>query len=453
MATPSSQSIQIGDPSSRFHATDDVHRLNFAWLIRLRWVAIIGQTAVILTTATFWGFDFPYWILGLILCVEIVSNLALVGWAKTGRPRHEALVTVVLFADIAFLTALLYFTGGASNPFALLYLIHVALAALVLRALWTWIITAICTLSYVGLYFFTTTIEQLPWGPPPPITTLETQGRLVAFFISAMVLAFFVNMIQKALSRRDQELIRARDAQMRNEKLASLATLAAGAAHEFSTPLSTIALVATELQRGLEKVEAAPHFVEDAELIRDQVERCRDILRQMSADAGESMGEIARPVAISRLIELTLDGCRDRKRVQVCIKTDREASLSVPATALAQALRGLVNNAIEASPALALVNLTAWEETGRIVLEVSDTGTGMTPEVLLRVAEPFFTTKETGQGMGLGVFLATTLVEKIGGNLSVQSVLGEGTTAKVELPCSAEQSKPLESPQEGVVYG
>ena len=420
----------------RLRGADDVHRLNFGWLIRLRWVAIIGQTAVILATSLIANLNFPYWILAVILFVEILSNLALIAWARTGRPRHEALVAVVLFADLAFLTALLYFTGGASNPFSLLYLIHVALAALVLRPLGTWSITTISIVAYFGLYFFYFSTDQLPWGPPAAMTTLEAQGRMVAFLVCALVLAFFVNMIQKALTRRDEELIRVRDAQMRNEKLASLATLAAGAAHEFSTPLSTIALVANELQRGLQKEDLPTHYAEDAVLIRDQVERCRDILRQMSADAGESMGEIARPVAINQLIEHTLDGCRDSSRVQVEIRTDRSAQLRVPATALGQALRGLVNNALEASDDDTPIFLTAHEIDDRIVIQIIDQGIGMPAEILERVAEPFFTTKETGQGMGLGVFLARTLVEKIDGSLLITSTPGEGTVAEVQLPCT-----------------
>lgn len=430
-------------PMRREHlrSTADVHRLNFAWLIRLRWVAIIGQSAVILASRLMADVDFPYLILATILFVEVLSNLALIAWARTGRPRHEALGALVLIADIVFLTALLFFTGGANNPFSLLYFIHVALAALVLKPLWTWLVTVISIGAYIGLYFFHFS-AHLPWASPSEILTIETQGKWVAFIVTAAVIAFFINMIQNALTRRDQELIQARDAQMRNERLASLATLAAGAAHEFSTPLSTIALVANELQRGLENEDIASHYVEDTELIRDQVERCRDILRQMSADAGESMGEIARPVALKELIEHTLEGCRDARRVVVSIETARHAALTVPPTALGQALRGLVNNALEASSSQQTVNLIAREENEEIVVEIRDQGVGMTPEVLDRAAEPFFTTKEAGQGMGLGIFLARTLVEKIDGRLHLRSSTDEGTTVEVFLPGSQLDSPP-----------
>lgn len=427
----------------RLRAAPEVHRLNFAWLIRLRWVAFVGQTAVIIASWAFLGLQLPFAILALILLLEVLSNVGLIAWARgTERPHHEAMGALVLIADIVFLTALLFFTGGAANPFSLLYIIHVALAALVLSPLYTWAVAFVSAVAYIGIHFFPGTADYLPWAAPPDLNTLEVQGSWVAFVVSAAVIAFFINMIQKALGERDEELMQMRDAQMKNEKLASLATLAAGAAHEFSTPLSTIALVSNELQRALDDEDIPDRYAEDAALIRDQVERCRDILRQMSAEAGESMGEFARPVSVAELIEHILDGCRDRDRVDVTIETERTTALTVPPSAVGQALRGLVNNALEASDDDQHVRLTALEDNGDLVIRVVDDGHGMIPEVLDRVDEPFFTTKEAGDGMGLGVFLARTVVEKLDGTIIFDSAPHEGTTAVVRLP----HVPPAESP-------
>ena len=431
-------------PLEVLRASRDIHSLNFAWLIRLRWVAITGQTAVVIASWAFLELALPYFILAAILVVEVISNLALIAWGRTGKPRKEPMVALVLLADIVFLTTLLAITGGAANPFGLLYLIHVALAALVLRPLWTWGVTLVSAIAFVGLHFVSETAHYLPWATQPDIWSLETQGRWMAFVVSAGVIAFFINMIQKTLNDRDHELRQIREAQLRSEKLASLATLAAGAAHEFSTPLSTIALVAKELERGLEREEIAEHYVKDAALIRDQVDRCRDILRQMSADAGELPGEFARPVAVSELIEHILDGSLDRDRVDVVLITDRQASLTVPPTALGQALRGLVNNALLADPQQP-VELRAHDDGDDLLLQICDRGVGMPPSVLERVGEPFFTTRETGAGMGLGVFLARTLVEKIGGDLHFESQVGEGTCVTVRLPGTTAAASALDS--------
>lgn len=433
----------VGSSLDALQAPSDIHQINFAWLIRLRWAAFFGQSAVIIASGVGLGLALPYTVLVAILLLEVLSNLALIGWAKTASAHREAMGALVLMADIVFLTVLLFFTGGPANPFSLLYLIHVALAALVLRPLWTWAVTVISIAAYIGLHFVPTTAESLPWAQAPDIWQLETQGRWVAFVVSASVIAFFINMIQRALTQRDEELLRARREHMKNEKLASLATLAAGAAHEFSTPLSTIAIVSNELKRGLESQDAPQRFTDDAALIRQQVERCRDILQQMSADAGESMGEIARPVAIETLIDHTLDGCRDPERVDVHIESDRDAKLTVPPTALGQALRGLVNNALEASDRDQHIEFMARTSDDELIVEISDDGTGMAPEVLQRVDEPFFTTKTTGDSMGLGVFLARTLIEKIDGTMSIDSVPGEGTDVVIRLPDPPDSDSPL----------
>ena len=427
----------------RLRTAPDVHRLNVAWLIRLRWVAFVGQTGVIIAAGLLLGLELPFGILAAILGLEVLSNLALIAWARQGRSEHEAMAALVLIADIVFLTALLFFTGGAANPFSLLYFIHIALAALVLSPLWTWGVVAVSAGAYIGLHFFSESARYLPWATAPDIWTLDTQGRWFAFVVSAGVIAFFINMIQKALVERDRELIRIRDEKMRNEKLASLATLAAGAAHEFSTPLSTIAIVSNELRRGLEDQEIPARFVDDAALIRDQVERCRDILHQMSADAGESMGEAARPLSAAELAARTLEGCRDAGRVDVDDRTPAGTETTLPPTALCQALRGLVNNALEASDDDQTVDFVVRHGDGELIIEICDRGCGMEPEVLERVAEPFFTTKEADEGMGLGVFLARSLVEKIDGSLTIDSTPGQGTDIIVRLPERLPADSPL----------
>ncbi|MFU8802252.1 MAG: ATP-binding protein [Bradymonadaceae bacterium] len=414
-------------------APGEVLRLNLAWIIRLRWVAIIGQTGVILAAHSVFDLDFPYSILFFILIIETLSNGALVLWARRlPRPR-ESLVGFVLVFDIFFLTSLLYWTGGSFNPFSLLYFIHIALAALVLRSIWTWVVTLLCILGY-GALFFIYSQHDLDWVLRPQLWDIETQGRWAAFAVTAGVLAFFINRIQLALTRRDSEIIRIRDSQIRSERLAALATLAAGAAHEFSTPLATIAVVAGELERGLERADAEPTLVEDTRLIRAEVERCRHILQQMSAGAGESPGELATTVCIGTLVDVTLDGLSRAHRVDFIVDATPTFAMRVPLTALGQALRGLLNNALDASAPEQTVELVIGAEQDTLCLEIRDQGRGISPELLDRVGEPFFTTKSPGQGMGLGVYLARSLVETIGGELEMSSTVGSGTTVRVRIP-------------------
>jgi two-component system sensor histidine kinase RegB len=269
--------------------------------------------------------------------------------------------------------------------------------------------------------------------------SMHVQGMWVAFAVAAVFIVYFIQRVRGALAERDAELTEARAASARHEKLASLATLAAGAAHELATPLSTIAVVAKELERALGAVapDAAP--VADARLIREQVERCRAILSQMAADAGESTGEALATVAITTLLDAAVADLTPPARVRrdISAATATAAVVRVPPRALTQAFRGVLKNALEASTVDGdiTVHLVADRNTWRLALQ--DSGGGMTPEVLARAGEPFFTTKNgdgLSRGMGLGLFLARIVLERLGGGLEIDSAPARGTTVTLVLP-------------------
>jgi two-component system sensor histidine kinase RegB len=277
------------------------------------------------------------------------------------------------------------------------------------------------------------------------IMDMHLQGMWVAFGIAAAFIVYFVSRVTRDLAAREAELVRVRSAASRNEKLAALATLAAGAAHELATPLSTIAVAAKDLERSLEPaaLSAAPSaMAEDVRLIRSEVDRCRGILRQMSVEAGQSNGEGVVPTRPEQLVELALEGLGQRARVDVAIDdAARERSLHLPAQALALALRGVLKNALEAAGPSGRVGLRVMSDDsagGCCTIVVRDEGAGMPASVLARVGEPFFTTKEPGQGMGLGVFVARALCEQIGGKLEIESAQGRGTTVRMSVNAKME---------------
>lgn len=221
----------------------------------------------------------------------------------------------------------------------------------------------------------------------------------------------------------------------RNERLASLVTLAAGAAHEISTPLATIAVTAREIERDARNRLGAGGIGEDASLIRAQVERCRLILDRMGAKGADTAGEVPAPVAIEDL----LDRVRDRfseelERIRVTVPAGFPSTCVLPARATIEALAALVKNALDASAQHQPVELNASRRGERVQFIVRDHGVGMSPETLERVAEPFFTTKPTGLGMGLGAFLAHAFAQHLGGSLAFESDLGNGCTATLSLP-------------------
>ncbi|HXU61882.1 MAG TPA: ATP-binding protein, partial [Polyangia bacterium] len=334
-------------------------------------------------------------------------------------------------------SALLYFTGGPENPFSFLYLVPIAIAAITLRSAWTWALVFLSLASSAVLF-----VQHRPLptnGDHASHMALHLRGMWVAFSVAAAFIVYFLLRVRRALGLRDAELESSRNLAARQQRLASLATLAAGAAHELATPLSTIAVVAKELERQAARAGLDP---EDVRLMRDEVERCRRILARMRTDAGDPAGERFAKVSVRDLLADCLD---DPAGDRVALSVDdaaAEAAAALPRRAFAQALRGLVDNARQASPAGTAVSLRVASDAQRrgVVFEIADRGPGIPASVLDRVGEPFFTTKPAGRGMGLGVFLARAIVERAGGELSIASVPGQGTTARLWVPRCEERA-------------
>ncbi|ABC81379.1 periplasmic sensor signal transduction histidine kinase [Anaeromyxobacter dehalogenans 2CP-C] len=422
-------------------------RLNLSWLVQLHWWAILGQATIVVGAQSWTHFGLPMGTLVAVMVLEVIGNIVLGAWARRAEVTDRDIALVMLI-DAVVLTVLLDLTGGASNPFSTLYLVNVALAAVLLPSAWSWLLMAASLTGFASLF-----VHEHFAGVSHHIRThmdhaqtmaAHLRGMWVAFALAAVFVVFFVQRVTRALAAREGELQAARSQALRREKLASLATLAAGAAHELSTPLSTIAVVAKELQRAI-PADASSELHDDLQLVRDQVARCREILDRMAAHAGENVGEPFAQMRARDWVDAALDGFRWPQRVEVRIDPSAQAAALVgPQRGLAEALRGLLKNAVQASPPDAQVTLLVTAPPGRIQVTVRDRGRGMTPDVLSRVGEPFFTTKVPGEGMGLGLFLTRALAEQLGGEFNITSTPGDGTEARIELPVSTagERSSP-----------
>jgi two-component system sensor histidine kinase RegB len=265
---------------------------------------------------------------------------------------------------------------------------------------------------------------------------LHLRGMWIAFGVAAAFIVYFLRRVSRALAEREAELEVSRNLVARQERLAALATLAAGAAHELSTPLGTIALVAKELEREVARLGSPDQLADDVRLVRAQVDRCRAILERMCVDAGEMRGEGFVPATVRELVDASLTGLTTGSPIRAEIAPDLEGvSLRVPARAISEAIRGVLKNAQEASsPSGVPVKLLVRRIDRAVTFAVEDRGPGMPAAVLDRVGEPFFTTKPIGQGMGLGLFLARAVLERVGGSLSFDSMVGRGTTAVLRVP-------------------
>jgi two-component system sensor histidine kinase RegB len=411
--------------------------INLSWLVKLRWAATIGQVVAIGVVHEGMGIRLRLAPLLALIALGLATNVVAFAWTARGRRVAPWALPALMIFDTLLFTLLLHQTGGPFNPFSFLYLVYIALAAVVLPARLTW---ALVFLSLACSGFLFLDYEELPLGRMSHDEHMRIHliGMWVAFGVAAAFIVYFLLRVTVALTQRNAELDQAKSQVARQEKLASLATLAAGTAHELATPLSTIALVARELDRELSdpsKLEAARA---DAKLIREQVQRCRTILDGMSARGGEFAGESHARVDLSAVVGEAVSELAKKPPIRVDLgDVAKSCKVEAPPRALALTIQNLLKNAQDASAEGQEVVLSATIAGSRVCIEVRDEGTGMPREVLERVGEPFFTTKPPGGGMGLGLFVSRAMVERLGGELRVTSTPSKGTCVTIDLPVEA----------------
>jgi two-component system sensor histidine kinase RegB len=407
------------------------------WIVRLRYGMAIGQIVTALFVRYVLGVDIPLGAIALAPALVGASNLLLA--ARVRHPdvsRWIATSTLVAWAfvlDTLCLTFLLMLSGGPTNPFSLLYLVHITLSAIILTKRWTWLLGALSTLCFGLLFRIYRPIPALEMHHPADGTNLHLIGMWIGFGVAAVLVALFSGKISELLRQHENSLLAMQTELAKRDRLASLATLAAGAAHELNTPLATIAVVARELELFATNTSPNDAVAEDSRLIRTEVDRCREILWRMSVQGAQPAAHASESVEAGELLD---DVCREIQqpgRVQISFP-DQPVALTVPRRAVAQALIALTRNALEASAPNSTVRVTARQAGERFQFVVADNGKGMSSNTLRRIGEPFFTTKEPGKGMGLGTFLVRTLAEQLGGRLTFESTPQAGTLATFELP-------------------
>lgn len=429
------------------------------WLLHLRWFAVAGQLVTILASELLTDVQLPFdQLLGLV-AVTAITNFLYGFWLHTLReetrsagdraipisivdaPPGEELLKLhrvalaLMLLDLVTLTAMLFVSGGVGNPFSFFYFVNLAVGGVMIQRRAAWLLTVTAIVGYTVLLIDSVPVAGLNTFTPSGLDT-QTVALMLAFATCATVVTYFVTRTAGELKERERQLLRTQAAQAASHRLEGLTTLAAGAAHELATPLSTIDVIVRELSRHLEDCQKPESVDTDLKLIDAQLEMCRQILQRMRSAAGDSMAHRWDRTTVGDLIDTTLEGIRDPHRVVVHDGTEAVESqtLWVPQEAVAQAVRNLIHNGLDASGDSGRVRVEPRLIGDRLQLSVLDSGQGMSEEVLGRASDPFFTTKEPGRGIGLGLFLTRNVISQLGGELEFRSTLGQGTEAIVTIP-------------------
>lgn len=395
----------------------------------MRWGALAIEAAAVLIATQALGVELPQVPTWSIVAIGVLSNV----WLASRKERAGHL-GAFLVLDVVLLTGLLYLSGGATNPFSVIYVVYIAMSAVMLTPKWTWTIAGLSIVSFAALFVVYVPSEHLGHAGHGGGFQTHLYGMFIALVLAVALITYFVSQLSLELRRRERALAEAEERTHRWGKLASIANLAAGAAHELGTPLGTIAVAAKEMERQARRVPGGEGLVDDALLIREELGRCRVVLDRMAAAGGEHVGETRSVVSIEEVFAKVRSRLSPDRGARWATTTE-VPTLKAPREAFLQMVENVARNGFDACPS-GRVALEVRALDHAVELQFTDEGCGMDENAVKRATEPFFTTKDTGDRMGLGLFLARTFVDSLSGRLSIESAVGQGTTIRVVLPQS-----------------
>lgn len=411
------------------------YRQSLRLLTVLRVWSPFGQAMTLFVITTHYGIQVPTQPIVAMLCLQVL--LAIVTLLYLRRVRHVSALELMLQAhlDIAMFATMLYLTGGAANPFAPLFVLPTVVIASALQPRHVWTTVATTLLAYVFLRY-----QHVPLFHPEgteQVFYLFENGMVINYMITAVLLAVFCNHMRRSLRRHERQLAAAREAQMRSESVLAIGSLAAGYAHELSSPLSTMAVVLAELQRGHGSPET---LQQDLRVIEDQVDACKRIVSNLAAAAGRRRAESASAVAVDRFMASILEQVRSLHpgaTIEMVLEPHAPPPRIVADETLRQAITNLLTNAVQASPCDVQFKVD-WTAS-RLHVAVRDRGPGYSPDVMARLGQPMQSTRdrEGGFGLGLGLALSMTTLERLGGHLTLSNRPEGGALAEMHLPLDA----------------
>ena len=440
-------------------------RENLKWLFVLRNLIIFATIFLIFIVTNGLGIKLP--LDQLWLAVFAIAAVNLYTWMrlKTQEPVTELEIFSQLVIDVFAMASMLFLTGGASNPIIWVFLLPVIVTGIMLPQTYTWNMVIITASIYTILIGFNIPLPAIePHMPDPALMSAETIHQLhqirdrhnfnlhifgmwFGFVFSAGLVAFFVIELSRTLKERERNLAEAREQALRNEKVVSLGTLAASAAHEMGTPLGTIAILTHDLQQEFPQ-HRFPDLHEKLQIMEQQVNRCKEALSLMSASAGKMRAESGNIMPVNEYIDEILnlwraDNAETPLRLFIDSNNDLNARIIAERTQT-HAIINILNNAAQVTPADKGIEFHACWTLENLHITVRDFGPGIPDEYLQMLGNRPVKSKKSG--MGVGLLLTYSTINRLGGSINFENIDTGGAQVEINLPLITQQ-KPDNSPE------
>lgn len=444
--------------------SESAARQNLQWLYILRNLMIAGESMLIFLSINALNIRLPQQQLWLVVLSLAAFNFYTSLRMKTEEPVTDAELFSQLSVDVLGIAALLYLTGGASNPITWVFLLPLMVTALMLPPAYAWYMVILTTSFYTALIAFNIPLPSIePHAPNPEpdlaITdpayyqmmqhthvmndksyySLHMFGMWFGFVFIAGIMAYFVAELARALKLKERSLAVARENALRDERVVALGTLAASAAHDMGTPLGIIDIVAHELEQDY-PVHRHPDLHEKSLIMQQQIARCKEALSVMSASAGEMRAESGRMMAVTDYIDNVITQWRAHKpgtKLRLFIDSEAAADASLIAErTLTHAIINILNNAAEATDPERGIEFYGFWNQDILKIKICDYGPGLPPEVADIVGRQPLVSKK--RGLGVGLFLTCSTINRMGGRIQFTNKETGGAAVEIELSLMAE---------------
>jgi len=434
-------------------------RQNLKWLFILRNLMMLSEVILIILSVYGLGINLPEQQLWLVVLSTGAVNLYTSMRLETDDPVTEPEIFTQISIDVFAIAALLYLTGGASNPITWVFLLPLIITAIMLPQAYAWYMVILTTSLYTMLIAFNIPLPSIEPHMPDPAPLLHSDienyqmlqhahimndksyfslhmfGMWFGFVFSAGLVAFFVVELAKTLRDQERSLAEARENALRDERVIALGTLAASAAHDMGTPLGTIAIVAHELEQEYPS-HRYPDLFEKMLIMQQQINRCKDALSVMSASAGEMRAESGGVILLTDYIDDVIKQWRTHKpgvKLNFIIDPNvaTEAKIIAERT-LTHSIINILNNAAEASPTELGIEFHATWDLDYITIKIRDFGPGFPPELVEFAGKQPVVSKK--RGLGVGLFLTYSTINRLGGKINLYNSDSCGACVEITLP-------------------